>query len=300
MTSTTTVTIRVQDEFKVNTVLPTSIDYKFKKIEELFDEAGKDATPKKLFVNFTSGASTGAYPNAVAGRINYRVIEAIKKRANDDSRKRLGIVVTDFPDDNGRTKLVDVIIQDNKSFPKGDWSRDWWLAQLGNNMLISDLSIPGTHDTAAFNASPISKTQNLNILQQLKAGVRFLDIRCRHYEDKFYLHHGREFLGMEFDTAVLAVCKSYLQAFPTECIILSVKSEHTDTDNTSSFQECFARYQQASEAAGLQWYLGCDIPKLGDVRGKVVLFRRFEACPRAGNGIDASNWLDDKTFTITY
>ena len=57
-----------------------------------------------------------------------------------------------------------------------------WMSPLDGGLLLSQLSIPGTHDSGA-RFEPLSRTakcQTLTIGQQLDAGARFLDIRCRH------------------------------------------------------------------------------------------------------------------------
>lgn len=57
----------------------------------------------------------------------------------------------------------------------------------------------------------------------------------------------------------------------------------------------FKRYIKGNED---KWYLTDSIPKLGDVRGRIVLVRRFEADGECG--INAYNgWKDNTTFDIT-
>ncbi len=170
-----------------------------------------------------------------------------------------------------------------------------WMGFLPNNTLLSTLTIPGTHDSGA-RIEPVSgtaKTQNLTIAQQLDAGVRFLDIRCRHYQDAFTIHHGAIYQNLNFDDVINA-CKNFLQAHPNETIIMSVKPEHTAEGNTRTFQEQFNLYVQQDAAL---WHLNSGIPTLGDTRGKIVLLRRFGA--NADWGLNASHsWGDKATFTI--
>lgn len=169
-----------------------------------------------------------------------------------------------------------------------------WMGALSNDLNLAQLSIPGTHDSGARN-EPISgtaKTQNLSIAEQLTAGVRYLDIRCRHIGNAFTIHHGAIYQNLNFDD-VLNACISFLNNNPTETIIMSVKEEHTPTDNTRSFEQTFDAYvaQNASK-----WDLGNGISTLGSVRGKIKLLRRFSA--GTTKGIDATNWADNTTFEI--
>lgn len=145
----------------------------------------------------------------------------------------------------------------------------------------------------------MSKCQNLTLPEQLNTGIRFVDIRCRHYQDKLFLHHGSEYLGVDFNYALKA-CRDFLKAHPTECIIMSVKEEHVPAENEKSFDEVFTDY--VSPFLNLLHY-DSNIPKLGDVRGKVVLFRRFYVRPENNTtqwGIDMTAWVSDTTFSWPY
>ena len=167
-----------------------------------------------------------------------------------------------------------------------------WMTPLDGALPLSQFSIPGTHDSGArFEPFPGSaKCQNLTIGQQLDAGVRFLDIRCRHVDDGFIIHHGPIYQNLNFDD-VLDATTGFLNANPGETVIMSVKEEHTPENNTRSFVQTFESYVAQNPA---KWVLGTGIPTLDAARGKIVLFRRFGGLP---NGIDASNWPDNTTFS---
>lgn len=63
-----------------------------------------------------------------------------------------------------------------------------WMNYIDNSRTISELSIPGTHGSMALYGSVlgdilINQTMNLDI--QLNSGIRYIDIRCRHYYNTF-------------------------------------------------------------------------------------------------------------------
>lgn len=168
-----------------------------------------------------------------------------------------------------------------------------WMNDLNGNLPLSQFSIPGTHNSGAL-YEPIpgtAKCQNLSLSDQLNAGVRFVDIRCRHVNNAFVIHHGPVYQNANFD-GVLNATFAFLNNNPGETVILSVKEEYDPSDNARSFEKTFDAYVAKNPR---QWYLGSSIPTLSQVRGKIVLFRRFGAniLPK---GIDASNFRDNATF----
>lgn len=171
-----------------------------------------------------------------------------------------------------------------------------WMASLQDNISLSKISIPGTHDSGARIDAPVvsgtAKTQDLSIAEQLNAGVRFLDIRCRHIDNSFTIHHGPIYQNLNFDD-VLNACYAFLENNPSETIIMSVKEEHDASNTTRSFESTFDSYIQKSPS---KWDLGTNIPTLGEVRGKIRLLRRFSA--GTAKGINATSWADNTTFEI--
>jgi len=165
------------------------------------------------------------------------------------------------------------------------------MAAVPDDRSLAELSIPGTHDTAArFEPfTGVAKTQDLTIAEQLAAGVRYLDIRCRHVDNEFLLYHGSIDQNQTF-AEFLATANAFLDAHPTETIITSIQQEATPSGATRAFDATFATYVTD------RWYLGPTIPRLGEVRGKLVLLRRFEAA--SSLGLDATAWPDDSTFSI--
>jgi Ricin-type beta-trefoil lectin domain-like/Phosphatidylinositol-specific phospholipase C, X domain len=168
-----------------------------------------------------------------------------------------------------------------------------WMSSLNSGLYLSQFSISGTHESMALyeSVSGTAKCQSLSLTDQLNAGVRFIDIRCRHYNNAFVIHHGSVYQNANFDD-VLNACTSFLSSNPTECIIMSVKEEYTASGDTRTFEQTFDSY--VAKNPGI-WYLGSGIPTLGSVRGKIVLFRRFSASSTP-KGFDASYWPDNTSF----
>jgi 1-phosphatidylinositol phosphodiesterase len=163
-----------------------------------------------------------------------------------------------------------------------------WMGSLDDTKQISEFSIPGTHDSGAQFETiyGTAKCQKLSIEEQLYAGVRYLDIRCRHINNAFTIHHGVEYQNINF-TDVLSSCTAFLKKNPTETIIMSVQEEYTPKNNDRSFEATFDSYVNKNRSL---WYLGDAIPTLESVKGKIVLARGFKA-----NKLPKGIYRQDKT-----
>lgn len=169
-----------------------------------------------------------------------------------------------------------------------------WMSKLPDEIKLSQLTIPGTHNSLAVDCSPFAKCQKMPLNYQLNYGIRYLDIRCRHVKDEFKLHHSSFDLNAKFDIDCLNVCYEFLISNPSEVIIMLVSSEHNPSGNTLKFEDVFKRYLDKHLD---KWYLDENCPSLGQVRGKIVLFRRFFS-PYRPLGIDMSGWRFNQTFRI--
>ncbi|SEM33010.1 phosphatidylinositol-specific phospholipase C [Rhodococcus maanshanensis] len=182
-----------------------------------------------------------------------------------------------------------------------------WMAGLPDGAGLAELSLPGTHDTMASGASVFALTQDADLTTQLRAGVRAVDIRTRHFRDTFPIHHGIEYLNADFTDVVVALT-DFLRANPSEAIVMRLKEEYTPAENTRSYEETLNWYidQNPETSSRLREHLwrppaGYDggLPRLGEARGKLVVLRNFDAVawpgPRFG---DASMAIQD-TYELT-
>lgn len=159
-----------------------------------------------------------------------------------------------------------------------------WMSRVDSNVTLSRITIPGTHDTMSHYGGDIVQTQSMRLREQLKSGIRALDIRCRHFNDSFSIHHGSVYQKANFDDVLLTL-RDFLNANPTETVVMRVKEEYNSGGNTRSFAATFDRY--VGNYPGLFWkYDGNNNPLLGQIRGKIVLLQDFPAdnprYPQAG------------------
>ena len=62
---------------------------------------------------------------------------------------------------------------------KYTWSNNW-MSGIKNGTKLSEVSIPGTHESCARFGGSASQCQWFSITQQLNRGIRFLDVRCKY------------------------------------------------------------------------------------------------------------------------
>lgn len=198
---------------------------------------------------------------------------------------------------------------------------DWMGQTIHSGTYLSDITIPGTHDSAArvdFTIGGIpypdaASAQGLSITDQLNIGVRFLDLRFREddSDDGLVPAHGP---ALQPGTAkgIFGEIASFLTDHPHEMIVISVKHEKDPLPGRSNISA--AEFQRRVEALYLsdeRFYLmlnlatsvpqytygsGLDAGELERVLDRVVLVRRY-SIPMGNTGaplgIDATDWPDD-------
>ena len=157
-----------------------------------------------------------------------------------------------------------------------------WMAALADDAVISEITIPGTHDSASLwpQLGFITKCQALSITQQLNIGARYLDIRLGAEGDRLKLFHGFTKCRVsplpwseQMDLAdVLDACYAFLDAHPGETILFAVKQEHGD-ETAAEFDALVQNYVNQDAD---RWLLPDALPTLSEARGKLVLLRRYE------------------------
>ena len=175
-------------------------------------------------------------------------------------------------------------------------SGESWMSGLSDELLLTQLTIPGTHDSATENIIfPYSfSCQQATVDEQLAMGFRFFDLRCRVIEtqdgeQKAVLHHGSGICRAVTEEGrteltqdmVYEDIEAYLTAHPTECVIVMVTPRGDGTD----VELILSQIRECIEAKPSAWYTENRIPTLGEVRGKIVLLVRGSTEPEFGIGI---------------
>jgi len=124
-------------------------------------------------------------------------------------------------------------------------SREAWVSELFADhpkTRLVDLILPGTHDSGSYEISGASppapgapaayervgsiaakwaKTQDQTLEQQLRGGIRYLDLRVAHFEERLVLVHG--LVSCDLDAALAGVHR-FAKEHPKEPILLDLQA----------------------------------------------------------------------------
>lgn len=147
-----------------------------------------------------------------------------------------------------------------------------WMARVAGAKRVSELSLPGTHDTMSIKAGDIWQNQTMTLAEQLNSGLRVFDMRTRHIDNKFRMHHGMIAQDTYFDD-VLSDINNFLAAHPSETVLFRLRSEHSSEGNNRSYTDTLDSYLVTN---GARRYTGSnDNPELDEIRGKFVILQEF-------------------------
>lgn len=174
-----------------------------------------------------------------------------------------------------------------------------WMKYVDDNKYLDELSIPGTHDSGTCSVdndtepqSSQVKCQQDYIPTQLLEGIRYFDIRLGKGDDPG-IDHGIFYLLKKDGnylhlSDVIGYFKTFLNENPSEALIMLASrgnDEATDESITTAFAKVMADNPNL-------FYTSSHVPTLGEVRGKIVLLRRFGL---VGNSVSGHAWGLDLT-----
>lgn len=179
-----------------------------------------------------------------------------------------------------------------------------WMKYVDDNKLLDELSIPGTHDSGTCSVdndtepqSSQVKCQQDYIPTQLLEGIRYFDIRLGKGNDPGICHG--DFYLFKKDgyylhlSDVIGYFKTFLSENPREALIM-LASRGNDEATDDSVTTAFAKVMDDKPDL---FYTSSHVPTLGEVRGKIVLLRRFRLAGNSASGhtwgLDLTEW-DDK------
>lgn len=163
-----------------------------------------------------------------------------------------------------------------------------WMSPLPPTTPLRTLTVPGTHDSGARHGGPWVECQDTAVADQLAAGIRFLDVRCRAVDGVFAIHHGAFYQELMFGDVLIA-CRDFLAAHPGETVLMRVKQEYSTVDD-EEFRGIFDVYLDEKGWRSL-FRIADTLPTLGEARGRVVLLAD-------NGGLPGVRWADPALFDV--
>jgi 1-phosphatidylinositol phosphodiesterase len=164
-----------------------------------------------------------------------------------------------------------------------------FLSELPDTAPLSSLVLPGTHQTMAFHGWPLSQCQfaATTLSVQLRDGIRVLDIRLALRKSGLMAYHGPLSQKTPFKS-MLSDIQDFLTAPETqrETIVMSIKQEDYELTTQAEFSAAVHSEIITAPGGSGMWFLENRIPRLGEVRGKCVLFSRFKDGDSWKGGVD--------------
>jgi 1-phosphatidylinositol phosphodiesterase len=215
-------------------------------------------------------------------------------------RKSDGDVYWNDGSDNSGAMYPDSLgphpVDEDKPLP---YTRVDWMRHLNDNKYLSEISIPGTHDTGAdLHTSrqgvlaDYAITQDFRLANQLRLGVRWFDIRL-FFDGELSVYHGFCYLHKSFDD-MLQPALEFLKTGSTgacETVVFMINQEYSSASDQEFGAAVYARLQ----AHGLDnFYLQNKVPTLGEARGKIMIVRRFDNTPGTNRNFGIKiDWPDN-------
>ena len=161
-----------------------------------------------------------------------------------------------------------------------------WMSYLDEDLYLSQISIPGTHDTGAEAPETVGvATQTWTILEQLRGGIRYFDIRVRENDagTGWEVYHGSYCLELTFDE-IYDDIELFLSGpgNEKETVIMSIQKEDYSSAGIPEWcgdgkttNEHYSQIRNKIENDTVNYPLFdmyLSTPQLKDVRGKIVAF----------------------------
>ena len=163
-----------------------------------------------------------------------------------------------------------------------------WMQNIPDSMKLSQMTIPGTHDSCSLYGICCARTQTWTLLEQMKAGIRFFDIRLRLYNNTLRAFHACVDQKDTFDI-ILSYALGFLSQNPSETIFMQIITEYKKKNCNKTMTELYEEYT-AKYKNKIFEYENKDVT-MGEIRGKIFIIKIFGGSTRyVPNFFIQNNW----------
>ncbi|KAL5604156.1 hypothetical protein BROUX41_002141 [Berkeleyomyces rouxiae] len=180
------------------------------------------------------------------------------------------------------------------SFDLHETNNSNWMANIPNDTPLSSVSIPGTHNTMTFDTSRSPfQCQNTPLADQLKGGIRYLDLTIRISDGILYNYHaGFNTLITLADT--MRIAANFLDVHTKEALIIRLQKESLRSGNKEDFQRAMMAFWKTPGVFGrpdksyvytAPGGIVSSAPTLGALRGKILIVEDFHTSTPGALGL---------------
>ena len=162
----------------------------------------------------------------------------------------------------------EVIVEDTVQ-PNGYLTE--WMKYIDDDAVVTDIAIPGSHDSGCIEMPWYAATQDLTFAEQLDRGVRYFDIRVNDDGGDLVIFHSIV-NGVDYE-GVLRDIDEFMDAHPSEFLVLDFSHFKNDSE-----EKVFALLDEMVSAekvvndSNIPDTTFLDNLTLKDARGKLIVF----------------------------
>ena len=235
-------------------------------------------------------------------------IEDLDDAISDGISNELGFMVEpdiDTPESEANSDFQSYYHDSSMNYPRPDW-----MSGLDPERTFTKLSLPGTHDSAAYQrGGDAVETQSMNLMNQLWSGIRAFDIRLKCTDDGKYLvaFHGSWYQNANLDD-ILTTMTQFLDSHAKEALFVRIKNEANEQDKDdgdgcakganfwSIFDTYYNRYGRIWRPTDTR------NPNLKDVQGRIVVMQMSGGnkygIPFGSGGNGIGYWQSQDDFVL--
>lgn len=162
----------------------------------------------------------------------------------------------------------EVIVEDTVQ-PNGYLTE--WMKYIDDDAVVTDLAIPGSHDSGCIEMPWYAATQDLTFAEQLDRGVRYFDIRVNDKGGDLVIFHSIV-NGVSYES-VLKDIDEFMDAHPSEFLVLDFSHFKNDSEEKvfALLDEMVSAEKVVNDSNILDTTF-LDNLTLKDARGKLIVF----------------------------
>mmetsp|Transcript_107519 Transcript_107519/g.302630 ORF Transcript_107519/g.302630 Transcript_107519/m.302630 type:complete len:703 (+) Transcript_107519:72-2180(+) len=227
----------------------------------------------------TAGHATAGAAVAAADVATFGKVDGLG-RVKDDQFKHMRNAAKDT--EAGVARLRNVKLPFFHSDPEE--SHPDWMKDVSDETLVTELYLPGTHETMALHGGELAKCQDWRLDQQLRSGIRAMDIRVKHDGDNLPIYHGPIHQESDWDE-VVRIVEDFLEHYPSEVVFMRVRKEGESGNHRRDFDgEVRSRLRNTN-----RWYDARTWDTLGHVRGKCIFVQHGSALALYAQTLDVQD-----------